>query len=111
MKKTAFLISLLALSACQLPPELGGPEPVEPVAFVPTPFELAEPSDPCRASAWLGLLGQNYRAVILPEGALTRHVWLDAETGQMTSEMVDQVPNRVSILTDPNDRVIQVFCG
>ncbi|KPP93172.1 MAG: Prokaryotic membrane lipoprotein lipid attachment site [Rhodobacteraceae bacterium HLUCCA08] len=111
MKKTALLIALFALSACQLPPELGGPEPVEPVAFEPTPFELTEPSDPCNAGAWLGLLGKNYRAVLLPEGALTRHVWLEPETGQMTSEMVDQVPNRVSILTDPDDTVIQVFCG
>lgn len=106
MKKLAAACSAFALSACEVPLE-----PVDAVAFVPTPFEMAEPSDPCNASAWLGLLGQNLNAVILPEGAYTRHVWLDAETGAMTAEEVDFIQTRVSILTDPNDTVIQVFCG
>lgn len=86
------------------------------VPFVPRQPEVNDPSDPCFAGSYLGLLGRDIDSVILsPAGGLRIHrpqLFETAEPeGEGETEGEESMPQRLNVDVDANGMVQRVYCG
>ena len=107
---TRALLFCLALAACEelpTPPAAGGETaaPAAPPPFVPREPEVPDPSDPCGAGSYLGLIGRQASTIARPQDETFRILPAGAETGEGVQ------PARLNVRVNPAGLVERVHCG
>ncbi|WP_159458449.1 I78 family peptidase inhibitor [Roseisalinus antarcticus] len=101
------LILCFALAACEDVTPVAGVEdaPPPPPPFTPRSPEVGDPSDPCFAGSYLGLIGRPANTIGLAETETFRII----RPGEEVTE--EFVPTRMNAEVSPTGVVGRVYCG
>ena len=109
MKIRVLILCCLALAACEEMPVPPGAEAAEaappPPPFSPRRQEVADPTDPCSAGAYLGLIGREASTIGRAETETFRILY----PGAVLTE--DSVPARLNVRVNAAGVVERVHCG